>query len=226
MTTGFDELTQLANTTDFVKIRPELDPAYVALTTEAAGLLKYAESRTINSDTDIVTATEDLGLIGKLMKAIEDLRKQYVQPLNDHVKAINATFRVLTELIDKANQITREKILAYKAEIERKRKEAEEINRLRMEAAQKEAALNGTGEISESINLVEAPPPAVVKVHTETGSLGTMKVRKYRILDFAKLPDQYKIENSILLNKVTKAGIPEIPGVEFYFEEILRVNSR
>jgi len=53
-----------------------------------------------------------------------------------------------------------------------------------------------------------------------------MKIRKYRVINFAELPDQYKIENSALLNKVVKAGIHEIPGVEIYLEDTLRTTSR
>jgi hypothetical protein len=53
-----------------------------------------------------------------------------------------------------------------------------------------------------------------------------MKIRKYKIVDFAKLPDEYKLENAVLLNKVTKAGVPTIAGVEFYYEDVLTVRSR
>jgi len=82
------------------------------------------------------------------------------------------------------------------------------------------------GELSESVDLVEVTPEAPRRVHTEMGTVGQRMIRNDRTVDFALLPDQYKIENSALLNKVVKAGIPEIPGVEIYEEPTLTVNTR
>jgi len=82
------------------------------------------------------------------------------------------------------------------------------------------------GHAIEPVALVEVIPEAPKRIHTDMGSSGTMKIRKYRVVSFAELPDQYKIENSALLNKVVKAGIPSIPGVEIYLEDTLRVSTR
>ena len=94
---------------------------------------------------------------------------------------------------------------------------------MRLEAAKRDAALHN-GELTESVNLVEVIPPTPTTIRTDLGSTGHMTIKKYRVINFAELPDQYKIENSVLLNKVVKAGIPSIPGVEIYTEDILRVS--
>lgn len=210
--------------TALIQISPQTDAAIIALLSECEGLRKYAQSRVIATNDDVKAATDDLTLIAKLKRTLEDKRKEYTGPINTHLKAINEAFKMLMAPVEQADQLTRSKILAYRQEQDRKAREVEEINRLRMEAAQREAAMNN-GEIKEPVQIVEAPIPVVNKVYVPGGTLGIMKVRKYRVVDFALLPNQYKIENSALLNKVVKAGIPSIPGVQIYEEETLRVTE-
>jgi len=207
--------------TAVIQVRPQGDLAVTRLYEEALKLELYANTLVIASDGDIKASTHDLSIMAGLKKAIEEKRKEYVQPINDHLKAVNDIFKDFTQPLVNADKITRGKILEYRSEQERQRREQEEINRLRMEAAQKEMELRG--EVSEPVSLVEVAPLTPNHFRTEMGTLGTMKIRKYRVVNFAELPDQYKIENSALLNKVVKAGIPEILGVQIYEEEVLRV---
>lgn len=210
--------------TAVVKIGPEFDPGFHALKEQVTGIQKYSEGRIIKSDEDVKPAVDDLTLIGQVMKAVEDLRKQYVGPLNDHVKAINATFKTLTEPLDQANTVTRRKIQDYRTETERRRMEAEEINRQKDELARKEAALNG-GEFTVDTTPVVVPAAPAAHVRTDAGTLGTRKVRKARVIDFAKLPDAYKLENTRLLATAATSGVKEIAGVEFFWDESLTVRG-
>lgn len=202
-------------------VEPRLDNAVAKLGDEIIHINLYAQQLVIAGDSDMVRATNDLLLISKLKKAIEAKRKEYVSPLLDHTKAINEFFRFLTAPLDTADKTVNDKVLAYRQTIEAKRREEERINALRLEAAQAEMKLKG--ELTEPVSLVEVSPAALSKVRTDLGSMGVVKVRKYRVVNFAELPDQYKIENSALLNKVVKAGIPSISGVEIYSEDSLRV---
>ena len=213
-----------STTTAIVKVKPQTDEAVIALHEQSLKLEQYAVALIIASDGDVKSATNDLSIISGLKKAIEDKRKEYTQPINDHLKAVNEAFKTFTDPLNNADKVTRQKILDYRQEQERIRQEQERINQLRLEAARAEMELKG--ELTESVDLIEMQPGQPNHYRTDSGTLGTMKVRKYRVVDFAKLPDQYKIENSALLNKVVKAGIPEIPGVEIYTEETLRVNTR
>ena len=191
-------------------------------------LLEYAESRQITSQEDMKHATDDLSLIAKLKKAIEERRKEYVNPIRAHLDVINNAFKMLTSPIEQADQITRKKMLEYKNEQERKRKEQEEVNRLRMAAAQKEAALNGTGEISEDVNLVEVAPEQPKRVITDMGGFGTMIVWKYVVTDFAALPDDYKVADTAMLNAIAKKhhDQKQIPGVRFYCDETATLKTK
>ena len=148
---------------------PTQDQSVVALYNEAQKLLEYANSRVIVSADDTKAATNDLSLIAKLKKAMEAKRKDYLLPFQEHVKEVNDTYKTLMAPVEQADMVTRQKVMAFQREQARIAAEQEEINRLRMEAAQKEAALNN-GEIKEAVNLVEVQE-VQKNVSTDMGSL-------------------------------------------------------
>ena len=129
------------------------------------------------------------------------------------------------EPIEVADRVTRNKVLTFQAEQERLRRQQEEINRLRMEAAQKEAALNG-GVITESVQLVEVAPEAPRKTTTEMGSASAFKVRKWEIIDFRLVPDDLKVIDAGKVTKLVKAGISSIAGIRIWEEDSLRISTR
>jgi len=206
---------------------PEQDIILQNLYKQATTALKYAEGRVIQSNDDLKPATEDLASIANLKKALTEQKKRYLDPLNDKVKAFRAAFDKFFEPIDQADKVTRQKILTFKAEQERKAREAEEINRQAIELAKKQAKLNG-GEFTVDTTPVPVPQVAPDKVHTEVGTAGTSQVWKFEVIDFAALPNEYKIADEVKIGKVIRAtkGTISIPGVKAWPEEILRVTTR
>lgn len=213
------------NAVAVVQIKPEITPGFVQLKDQVDSLAKYADLRVIKSDEDIKPATDDLVLIRKVAKAIDELRRSYTDPLNNHVKTINATFKQLSDPLSQADKTTLSKIKTYRDLVEKKRQEAEELNRLKEEIARKEAELSGTGEFTIDTTPVIVPQVSRT-VKTNTGTLGGRKVRKARVINFAQLDDMYKLPNEKLLDAAAKSGVKEIPGVEFYFEEVCTVRSK
>jgi len=210
--------------TTIVRVKPEQDTEVQSFYQEAIRLQEYATARVITTAEDLKPATDDLSSIAKVKKALEEKRKEYLSPFRNHIEEISDAFKRLMEPILAADSITRDKMLAFDAEQKRIRREQEEINRKRKEAADAEMALKG--ELTESVDLVEVASEIPTTIRTDMGMVGQRMIRKYRVVDFALLPDQYKIENSALLNKVVKAGIPEIAGVEIWSEPIIAVNVR
>lgn len=214
---------EMATDTVIVKINPSGDAVVQLLVTEVQGLLAYAKRRVVDSDEAVKLATEDLSLMSNLKKAIETKRKEYLGPIKQQLDLITDAFKAVVDPLQEADKITRDKVLAYRGEQQRKAREAEEINRLRMEAARKEMELKG--ELTESVGLVEIPPAPVAHVRTEVGTLGTSKVWHFEVVDFAKLPDQYKQADMVKIRKVIMAGAT-IEGVRAWQEEALRITPR
>jgi len=205
---------------------PREDLAIMALYDEANKLLEYAKVRTIATLDDVKTATNDLSLIGKLRKAMEAKRKDYLLPFQEHVKEVNDTYKLLMAPVEMADEVTRSKVTNFSREQERIKAEQEKINALRMEAAQKEAALNN-GEIKEAIVLVDVIQPAK-KVIADLASSGMRDNWTYEIMSFKDLPDEYKMPNTSMLNATAKSVKDSrvIPGLRIYNEPTMVVRNR
>lgn len=79
---------------------------------------------------------------------------------------------------------------------------------------------------TEPVNLVEVAPPAPTKVQTEVGTAGITRNRKWEMVDFAAVPDEFKILDAVKIGKLVRAGIGSISGIRIWTEEGLRVTTR
>jgi len=212
--------------TAIVKVNPQLDIEVQNFYEEALKLQSYASQRVIATTEDLKPATDDLSIIAKVKKALETKRKDYVQPIQEHIKAINDTFKTLSQPIEEADRITRKKILEYQQEQDRKHREAEEINRAKYDLAQREAALNDTGEITVDTTQLEVIPEAPKRIYTDMGMVGQRMIRKWEVVDFSQVPDEYKMIDAGKVTKLVKAGIGGIAGIRIYEEPTLAVNTK
>ena len=223
------EIRQQGISPDYEAMVADMTPSMVvAIETQWYGegvkLQQYAESRIIKTPDDMKLANDDLTIIARLKKAMEERRKELVKPLKDEQDRINADYKSLMAPVLDADRITRDKMLGFNAEQERIRREQEEINRKRIEAAEAEMKLKG--EMTEPLNLVEVVPEPPRRVSTEMGTSGTIKVRKWRLVDIAKVPPEFLLVDAGKVTKLVKAGIGSIAGIEIYEEDTLRVNTR
>ena len=225
LTGGRDEMIKAATETA-IALRPGEDIEARGYFEQSMIALKYAEDRVIATLEDNKAANNDLSLISKLKKAMEAKRKALLEPLEEKKVAIRATYDYLMAPILEANKITKDKMLAYDAEQRRIRAEQEEINRLRMEAARAEMELKG--ELTESVGLVEVMPEPGKRVSTDLGTSGMVDCWKYEVVDFALLPDDYKVPDTSMLNAVAKKHHDQKPvaGVRFYNEPIISNRAR
>ena len=209
--------------TALLRIDPRQDAIVLGFYDEAKKLLDYANARVIMSLDDAKLAADDLSMIAKLKKAMESKRKDYLQPFQDHVKEVNEIYKVLMQPIETADMVTRSKVLSFQREQAELKAKQEEINRLRMEAATKEAELNN-GEIKESVNIIDVVT-VPTHVYADNGTLGTSKVWKFEVEDLTKIPLEYLMPDMVKIGKVVRAGV-KIPGVKSWQESSLRVNSK
>uniref|UniRef100_A0A6M3J7T7 Uncharacterized protein n=4 Tax=viral metagenome TaxID=1070528 RepID=A0A6M3J7T7_9ZZZZ len=209
-----------------VKVGPGKDAVVVKLLEEVMRIKEYADKRVVQSPQDSKDAVNDIKGMGDLKKAIEEKRQEYVGPLNAHVKAVNDDFKLLTGPLAEADKVTRGKVTAYNNEMQRRQREAEEINRAKDELARKEAALN------QGVFTVDTTPvnvPHVPKLtRAETATAGMVDNWKWEVVDFDAVPKEYKVVDDAMLNSIAKThhDRKQVPGVRFYNEPTLRVSSR
>jgi len=221
-----EESTYLNESDTAVALRPGEDIEAHSHYEEALRLLEYAEKRTIASLEDNKAASDDLTIISRLKRTMEAKKREYLDPLRVQADAIRETYSTLMDPILAAEKLTKDKMLAYDAEQRRIRAAQEEINRKRLEAAQEEMKLSG--ELSESINLVEVMPEISKRVVTEVGSTRQQDVWKWRVVNFALVEDQYKMINAGMVTPIVKAskGKITIPGIEIYNDPIIATRAR
>ena len=220
-------MSEIEQTTTVVAIRPEHDEAVVKLRDEATRLASYAQGFVVANPSDVKRATEDLSMISNIQKALEAERKKYTEPLNAHLKEINTTFKTITEPLDTANKTLRSKVQEYNNEQKRLQQEVEKAQEFLRQAAEIQAKLT-----KETREIFDAPPLApivtaapVTKVYTDVGTMGTRKVWKFEVVDFALLPDEYKLPDMVKIRKVITAGVA-IPGVKAQQEDSLSITAK
>ncbi|PPD57370.1 hypothetical protein [Dehalogenimonas etheniformans] len=210
--------------TALIRVSPDADAVLRDLFSQGVCLNNLATGRIIASQESAKDAADDLAVIAKFKKAVEEKGKEYTDPINAHLKAVRETVKGLLAPFEAADLINRQKLLAYHQEEERKRREIEEINRLREEAARREAELSGTGEISESVS--QLPVPFVAKnVRGSLGTAGTSKIWKWECVDQAQVPEQFKVLDAGRIRKVIEAG-GGVPGIKAWQEETIRVTTK
>jgi len=204
--------------TQIVQI-PEANVTIESFQEKVASLLKYSQDRTVACDDDAKGATDDLSMMSSLKKNIDERRKEYVGPLNDKVKSINNLFKTITEPLEQADQLTRKKVLDYRAEQERKQREAEAINQAKQDLARREMELNG--EITVDTKPVEVPQVAKV-TRGALGKASTYQKWTWKCVDFKLVPDDLKMLDDKKIQKAVESG-RFIPGIEAEQIDKLRV---
>ncbi len=210
-----------------VLIKPDTDNQLMAFYTEALDLKRCAEARVILTNDDLKPANDDLAIIARIKKAMEEKRREYLRPFQDHVKETNEAYKTFMEPIEQADRIIRDKVLAFRAEQERKRREAEAIEAEKLALARREAELKG-GEITVDLTPVAKPDIVPDRTRTELGSSGQRDNWKWELIDIQAVPFDYLMVNGALLTKIVKAsqGRIQITGIRIFNEPIIVVNTR
>ena len=210
--------------TALVTVNPRNDQAIIALYEQGLELLRYAEARVFLTNDDLKPATDDLAIISKVLKGMEEKRKEYLKPFQDHIKETNEAYKFFMEPIEAADKITRGKMVIFKVEQQRKVAEAEKLNWDAIDLARRQAEANN-GEFT--IDIKPVPVPFAPKLtRTDMGKSGLIDNWKFRIIDLEKLPREYMVPDEAMLNSIAKKhhDNKQVPGVEFYNEPGLRVS--
>jgi len=193
---------------------------------EGVKLLNFAQARIISTNEDLKPATDDLAIIKKTSTALEEYMKKYVGPIQDHLKEVRTAFGELLAPFKEADQLNRDKVKGFRNEQARKAAEAQRIEDEKLKLAQDEMRLKG--EHTQELGTAEGPPPVPDHTRTEMGTQGFQKVYKWEIIDFAQVPDQYKMPDAGKITGVVKGskGTIEIPGIRIWTDEVVRINPK
>lgn len=157
-------------------------------------------------------ANETLPGIKRFQKEVEAYRKAFKQPFDDAAKRVQEYFRAPGALLEAAERSCKGAISEYLAAEEARRKAYE-------------AEINAKEQLKAELFETEARVIKVPEVMTG-GSVSRRTVTKWRITDESKIPREYLCVDEKKLNQLARwGGGKEVPGVEFYEEEILAARA-
>ena len=199
--------------------------------TEAEMFYKDAQSIMINTQADYNNYVHILQMVKGKLKQIDDKRKEITKPLDQAKKSIMDLFRKPLDKLQEVEKIIKNALIIYQDIQENIRKEEE--NRLRIEAEKERAKLERKAqrieekgdvekaeEIRQEAEIIQAPivAPKIDKV----AGISFREKWYAKITNFKILPDEYKLPDMQLLNKIAQSsqGKLQIAGVEFRSEKI------
>ena len=177
-------------------------------------LLKEIGVPKITDDKSRESVSKYLSRLSEADIYVEEKRKGIVKPHNDYVIKINSLFKAIGTKISLVKD-------QLKGEITRDFKEQERIladkrrsELSKLEAQQQIEKIQEEKKVSVQENL------PVTKIRTMEGSTQIRKTWTFEVVDFAKLPDTYKIANDSMIRNAMKVrdinNVPvKIAGVEF-----------
>ena len=211
---------------DFPKVE-EL-PVFIEVSEEVdAALEKSREVRKVKDETTLSVAAEVLVEVDWVLKKANNDRLEAGRPYRDFSDKISTEINELLSPLSGVKERLEEEINAYReqkqAEIEKERKRLEKLAQRRQERENRKAERQGREPIQHSAPEI---PDAEVTIETSGGGkIQSKRVRKYRVVDFSKLPDEFKQPDKGALNKAAKSGAKDVPGVEFYFDRSNAITS-
>lgn len=186
----------------------------------------------IRDQADYEHASIILSKVKAKYNEIEDIRKSITQPIDMAKKRIMELFRKPLEILSNFETTTKKTILVYMEKQERIRQEQEdklrrEAEKKRQEALAKAEAARADGKedkaekYEEKANGIIAPTLAP---NIEQAKGQAIRIQwSAEVVDFKLLPDEYKLPNMPMLNKMAQAtrGAVPILGIVFKSEKIL-----
>ncbi len=202
------------------------DPALITAGMQALELSTRAESMIIKTNDDLKAVTDDLVIIAKIKKGVEEKLDGYVKPLKDYIKEITARFSRILGPLEKARIIYREKSNAYNQELKRQQQEAEEINRQKVELAHREAAFNKTGEFTVDTTPV-TPPAAIKRVRSDIGSMTVLEDWRWEPVDINLVPREYlMLDTAKITRSVKREKVRIISGLRIWDAGNIKITQR
>lgn len=175
------------------------------ISTQVSGILARANEVVILTAEDEVIATDELKAVAVIAKNIESAKKSITDPANATLKAARSFFAPFEEQAEKAKNVIKNKILAFKLAQQKaaEAREAEITKKLE------------SGKIKPATaerKLDEVQRPQSVVTGQSGGQTQIAKVKKVVIFDESLIPRNYLIPNVPQINADAKAGF-QIPGV-------------
>lgn len=183
-------------------------------------------------------AADILKNVKAMAKRLEETRKSITSPIDLAKSAVMNLFRAPSDVLVTAEANLKRAMIDYQNEQERirreqeakLRREAEEKARKeqeRLQARAEKAEANGKAEKAEELReqaeQVQVVAPVLAPTVQKVDGVSVRKNWKARVVDASLVPRQWLVVDEKKLDQIAKAtkGSMDIPGVEFFAEDVL-----
>lgn len=184
---------------------------------QATKALTAANDLVIASQEDMTAATDVLSKIKTVGKMIKERKEAITRPMMESLNSVRDLFKPIETNHADAERIIKGKMLNYQDAVEKKDREERERLAARVE--------KGTMKPETAVAKMEAMPEVQASTQGKVGAIAFRTVKKYRVVDEAKLSREYLMPNMAKINEALKAG-KTVEGVEAYEEKVVASSSR
>lgn len=188
-----------------------------AMEAEAAGM-------TVNSAAAASNATEMTGQVKRLMKSVDDRRKEIIAEPDSFVRKVNGFVKPISDRLKAIEALLKRKLSDHAYQVELQRREIERKQNEARIALQKQVDAEAKAKGVETVTL---PPVAIPTkkepVRSDSAVSSAVPVWKHEVIDAGAVPRQYLIVDEMAIRAAIKAGIREIPGVRIFEEMEMRI---
>ena len=186
----------------------------LALFSQSTAITEKAASIQVVDTLSQADAVAFVGQCRKAIKAVDERRKFFTDPINQQVKAINAMFAECLEPLKEADASVTVKVLTYQKQV----KAQEESDK---QAALAAAAIADVPVPKVDGQLVNVESGEIVERAATTirtgGTSATFKGHwSYEIIDERLIPDTFKMVNTVAIGAAVRSGARIIPGVRIF----------
>jgi len=201
---------------NYIKIMTETKEI-VALKGQVSKLVEQASEITIATAEDNAHATEIKAKLNETKKVIKARKEEITKPLNAALKSARDLFAPIESQYEEAESILATKLIGYKRKVEAETEAAAAKLAARVE--------KGTMKIETAERKIGELPTVQTTVQTEHGRVQFRKVKKMRVVDESKVPDEYWVVDMVALCRDALAtgfmGLVFGGACEVYEEEIV-----
>jgi hypothetical protein len=180
---------------------------------EISVIVNQAQLITVKTEADKSLATSTLSQINKYADSLKARKETVTKPINEALKNIRSLFKPLETQCEEASDFLRQQLSAYQTKTlaEQQKKEAQLAAKL------------ASGKISAETVASEIDKMSIVSssTNTEDGDVKFVTVKKFEVINLAKLPIEYHLANDTAIRTAMKQGT-ELPGVKYWEEQSVR----
>lgn len=183
---------------------------------KAKTLLAEARAVKVQDQEGQISATNLAAGIKKVARTVEEARKEYTAPLNDHIKAVNGLAKEIATPLDDGLRHLTGQLNQYAAQVELERRKAEEEARRQAAEEQKrlDAEAKAAGVEAPIVPEVLPAKPEKAAVRTEAGTSFQRKTWTFEVEKLDEVPREYMILNEGAVRAAVRNGVRSIPGLK------------